>query len=137
MIRKLQHNLKELQDRQKSYRDLRRRHQEFQVGDHVYLKFRAIRSSLMLGNCSKLGPTFCGPFEILARIGLVAYQLALPTNLKIHNVFHVTLLKNYVHNPTHMINWNKVHVETKGKFQAEPLRILDRREIALRNRTAT
>ena len=87
----------------------------------------------MLGNCSKLGPTFCGPFEILARIGLVAYQLALPTNLKIHNVFHVTLLKNYVHNPTHMINWNKVHVETEGKFQVEPLRIMDRREVTLQN----
>jgi hypothetical protein len=81
-----------------------------------------------------LAPRFCGPFEILARIGPVAYQLALPANLKIHNVFHVSLLKNYVHDPTHMIDWNLVQVEPEGEFQAEPLHILDRREITLWNR---
>jgi hypothetical protein len=89
---------------------------------------------LKLGNCAKLAPRFCGPFEILARIGPVAYQLALPANLRIHNVFHVSLLKKYVHDPTHMIDWNLVQVEPEGEFQVEPLRILDQREIALRNR---
>ena len=64
----------------------------------------------------------------------MAYQLALPVDLKIHNVFHVSLLKNYVHDPTHMIDCNLVQVEPKGKFQAETLLILDRREKALRNR---
>jgi hypothetical protein len=134
MVRKVQHNLKEAQDRQKSYADLKRRHQEFQVGDHVYLKVKARRSSLKLGNCSKLAPRFCGPFEILARIGPVAYQLALPANLKVHNVFHVSLLKKYIHDPTHIIDWNMVQVEPEGEFQEEPLRILDRKETILRNR---
>jgi hypothetical protein len=81
-----------------------------------------------------MAPRFCGPFEILARIGPVAYQLALPANLRIHNVFHVSLLKKYVHDPTHMIDWNLVQVEPEGEFQVEPLRILDQREITLRNR---
>jgi hypothetical protein len=134
MVRKVQQNLKEAQDRQKSYADQKRRHLEFQTGDHVYLKVKARKSSLKLGNCAKLAPRFCGPFEILARIGPVAYQLALPANLRIHNVFHVSLLKKYIHDPTHMIDWNLVQVEPEGEFQVEPLRILDRREIALRNR---
>ena len=78
-----------------------------------------------------------GPFKILSRIGPIAYQLALPANLKIHNVFHFSLLKNYVHDPTHMIDWNLVQVEPKGEFQSDPLSILDRREIALQNRVVT
>jgi hypothetical protein len=119
MVRKVQQNLKEAQDRQKSYADQKRRHLEFQVGDHVYLKVKAQKSSLKLGNCAKLAPRFCGPFEILARIGPVAYQLALPANLRIHNVFHVSLLKKYVHDPTHMIDWNLVQVEPEGKFQVK------------------
>jgi hypothetical protein len=66
MVRKVQQNLKETQDRQKSYADQKRRHLEFQVGDHVYLKVKAQKISLKLGNYAKLAPRFCGPFEILA-----------------------------------------------------------------------
>jgi hypothetical protein len=134
MVRKVQQNLKEAQDRHKSYADQKRRHLEFQVGDHVYLKVKAQKSSLKLGNCAKLAPRFCGPFELLARIGPVAYQIALLANLRVHNVFHISLLKKYVHDPTHMIDWNLVQVEPEGEFQVEPLRIPDRREITLRNR---
>ena len=104
MVRKVQQNLKEAQDRQKSYADQKRRHLEFQVGDHVYLKVKARKISLKLGNCAKIAPRFCGPFEILAWIGTVAYQLALPANLRTHNVFHVSLLKKYIHDPAHMID---------------------------------
>jgi hypothetical protein len=134
MVKRVQQNLKEAQDRQKSYADLKRRHQEFQIGEHVYLKVKARRSSLKLGNCSKLAPRFCGPFDILTRIRPVAYQLALPANLKVHNVFHVSLLKRYIHDPTHIIDWNMVQVEPEGEFQVEPLCILDRKETILRNR---
>jgi hypothetical protein len=90
--------------------------------------------SLKLGNCAKIAPRFCGPFEILSQIGPIAYQLALRANLRIHNVFDVSLLKKYVHDPTHMIDWNLVQVEPKSDFQAEPLHILDWREITLSNR---
>jgi hypothetical protein len=137
MVRKVQQNLKEAHDRHKSYADQKRIHLEFQVGDHVYLKVKARKSSLKLGNCAKLAPKFFGPFEILARIGPIAYQLALPTNLRIHNVFHVLLPKKYIHDPTHRIDWNSVQVEPEGEFQVEPLCILDRREITLWNRATT
>jgi hypothetical protein len=103
MVKMVHQNLKEAQDRQKSYLDLKTRHREFQIVDHVYMKFKARRSSLKIGNYIKLVPRFCGPFEILAQIGPVAYQLPLPANLKVHNVFHVSLLKKYIHDPTHII----------------------------------
>jgi hypothetical protein len=77
---------------------------------------KAQKSSLKLGKCAKLAPRFCGPFDILARIGPVSYQLVLPVNLRTHNVFHVSLLKKYIHDPTHMIDWNLVQVEPKGEF---------------------
>ena len=104
------------------------------MGDHIYLKLKSRRTLVNLGKCSNLAPNFCGPFDILAQIGPVAYQLALPANMKIHNVFHVSLLKNYVHEHTHMIDWNMVQVEPEGEFQVEPLRILGRRETILQNR---
>jgi hypothetical protein len=76
----------------------------------VYLKVKERKISLNLGNYSNLAPRFCVPFDILTRIGPVAYQLALSANLKIHNVVHVSLLKKYVHDPTHIIDWNMVQV---------------------------
>jgi hypothetical protein len=69
---KIKQNLKASQDRKKSYADKNRIHKEFRVGDHVFLKVKANISSLRLGNCSKLAARFCGPFEILKRIGPIA-----------------------------------------------------------------
>ena len=67
---------------------------EFSVGDHVYLGVRARKSSLKLGSCAKLSPRYCGSFEVLERIGLVAYRIAFLASTRVHNVFHVSLLKN-------------------------------------------
>ena len=134
-VKQVQGNLKVAQDRQKSYADLKRTEREFQVGDHVFIKVKPKKSSLKLGSCAKLAPRYCGPFEILSRIGAVAYQLALPYNFKIHNVFHIYVLKKYVHDATHVLNWNDIQVEPEGYFQVHPDCILDRREIMLWNCT--
>ena len=108
IVKQVQGNLKVAQDRQKSQADLRRTQKEFQVGEHVFIKVRPKKSSLRLGGCANLAPQYCEPFQILSRIGHVTYQLALQPNLRVHNVFHIFVLKKYVHDSTHVIDWNDV-----------------------------
>ena len=93
-IKSVQQRLVTAQSRQKSYADNRRRPLEFQVGDHVFLKVQPRRGIVRFGQKGKLAPRFIGPFEILQRIGEVAYRLALPPQLSgVHNVFHVSMLR--------------------------------------------
>ena len=83
----------------------KRRPLEFEIGDHVFLRVTPV-SGVGVGKSlkfQKLNPQYIGPFQILERIGLVAYHLALPPNLsQIHDVFHVSQLKKYHPNPTHI-----------------------------------
>ena len=81
---------------------------EFGIGNHVYLRVRENKSSLKLGSCEKLSPKYCGPFEVLERIGPFSYRLAFPARTRDHNVFHVSLLKRYVHDPNHVIIWDVI-----------------------------
>jgi hypothetical protein len=129
---KIKHNLKVSQDRKKIYADKGRTHREFKVGDHVFLKVKANKSSLKLGNCSKLAARYCGSFEILERIGPVAYMIALPASMIIHNVFHVSLLKKYIPDANHVIDWNVIQVEQGSTFQVHLVCILDRKIKQLR-----
>eukprot|EP00253_Pinus_taeda_P020913 PITA_20913 len=134
MVKKVQANLKVAQDRQKSYANQKRNFKEFQVGEHVYVRIRAKKSTLQWSGCTKLAPRFCGSFQILARIGPVAYQLALPNHIRVHNVFHVSILKKYIYDPKHIISWQDIQVEPEGEFLVEPVSILDQRRVMLRKR---
>jgi len=96
-------NLKASQGREKSYADINTLFKELQVGKLVYLCIKPKKSSLRIGSCVKLAPRFCGPFSIIERIGPLAYRLALPTTMKVYDVFHVYLLKNYVKDVDHVI----------------------------------
>ena len=71
---------------------------------------------LELGSYSKMATRYCGPFEILERIGSVAYMLALSALLCIHNFFHVSMFKQYVLHVNHIIDWNVIQVKLKGDF---------------------
>jgi hypothetical protein len=102
-------------------------HREFKVGDHVFLRVKANRSSLKLGNCSKLAARYCGLFEILERIGPVSYRLSLSACMSIHNVFHVSLLKKYVPEDNHVIDWNVIQVEQESAFQVHLVRTMDQK----------
>ena len=94
------------QSRQKSYADVRRRPLEFEVGDHVFLKVMPKRGVVRFGKREKLSPRFIGPFEILERIGIVAYRLALPLSMSgVREVFHVSVLRKYTLDPAHVVDW--------------------------------
>nr|KYP42680.1 Retrotransposable element Tf2 [Cajanus cajan] len=114
------------QSRQKSYNDKRRKDLEFKEGDHVFLKVtpwtgvgRALKSR-------KLTPRFIGPYQVLKRIGEVAYQIALPPSLSnLHSVFHVSQLRKYVHDPSHIID--NIQLKDNLTYETVPLRIDDTR----------
>ena len=103
--------MKVSQDIKKRYADLKITPREFQVGDHVYIKVKPKKSSLRLGKYSKLSPRYCDPFESLVKVGSFVYQLALPPNIKVDNVFHVSIFKRYFHDVSHVIDWNVIQVE--------------------------
>ena len=100
---------------------------EFSIGDHVYLRVRENKSSLNLGNCAKFSPRYYGSFEVLERIGQVAYRLALHASTRDHNVFDVFFLKKYIHDPNPMVNWDVIQVEPEGEFRINLICILDRK----------
>ena len=127
--------MKVTQDRQKSYADTRRKDLEFEVGEKVFLKVAPLKGVLRFGKKGKLSPRFIGPFEILERIGILAYRLALPPHLSsVHDVFHVSMLRKYVYDPTHVIEYEPLVVHENLTYEEKPVRILDRKEQVLRNR---
>ena len=69
----------------------------------------------------KLSPRFIGPFEILERVGTVAYRLALPPSMSgVHEVFHVSMLKKYTPASAHVEDWGQIEVDTDGTFDERP-----------------
>jgi len=79
---------------------------EFQFWEHVYFLIKPKKISLRIGSCVKLAPQYCGPFEILERIRIVAYKLVLSPRMKFHEVFHISLLKHYIKDVDHVIGWS-------------------------------
>ena len=108
---------------------MRRRPLELKVGDHVFLKVMLKRGVVRFGKRGKLSPRFIGPFEILERIGTIAYRLALPPIMSgVHEVFHVSMLRKYTPDPAHVVDWGQIKVDTDGTFEEGPMCILDCRD---------
>ena len=123
------------QDRQKHYADGKRSDRTFHEGDKVFLRVRPKRSTLSLGKYKKLSPRYCGPYEIQKCVGTQAYRLDLPTHLKVHNVFHVSLLKLYIPSPDHVLNDNQIVMPTQNTLELQPDKIIGSRERTLRSRS--
>ncbi|KAL0540954.1 hypothetical protein IC582_020980 [Cucumis melo] len=134
-VKIIRERLKTAQDRQKSYADKGRRDLEFEVGDKVFLKLSPWKGVLRFGRKGKLSPRFIRPYEILERIGPVAYRLALPMELsRIHDVFHMSMLCKYVPDPSHILEAQPVQLKENLSYEEEPIQILDKKEQVLRNK---
>ncbi|CAN6678896.1 unnamed protein product [Malus baccata var. baccata] len=87
------------------------------------------------GKRGKLSPRYIGPYQITERIGAVAYRLELPPELsQIHNVFHISMLRKYVSDPSHVIQLEPLEVSPDVSYVEEPVAILDQQNKVLRNK---
>ncbi|TYK23436.1 pol protein [Cucumis melo var. makuwa] len=134
-IQKIRSRMHTTQSRQKSYADVRRKDLEFDVGDKVFLKVAPMKGVLQFERRGKLSPRFVGPFEILERIGPVAYCLALPPSLSVvHDVFHVSMLRKYVPDPSHVVDYEPLEIDENLSYTKQPVEVLAREVKMLRNR---
>ena len=134
-VRLVRERLKTAQSRQKSYADNRRRDLEFAVGDFVFLKLSPRKGFVRIGTQSKLNPRYIGPYQITDRVGAVAYRLLLPATVTgIHNVFHVSQLKKYYPDPSHVIEPAEITIDENLTYEERPVQILDYQVKNLRNK---
>ncbi|XP_043697216.1 uncharacterized protein LOC122648000 [Telopea speciosissima] len=114
------------QSQQKSYADKRRQLFQCNVGEKAFLKVSPIKGVVRFGKRGKLNPRYIGPFEILARVGTVAYKLALPPSLaSVYDVFHV--LRQYIPDTTHLLPQQPAELVTDLTYEDVPEEILDRK----------
>ena len=105
---------------------MKRKDIEYEVEDKVFLKVSPWKKILRFGRKGKLSPRFIGPYEILERVGPVAYRLALPLELaKLHEVFHVSILRRYRSDTSHVLQVQDIQVEEDFTFDEEPKAIVD------------
>ena len=124
-VKLIREQLLAAQSRQKSYADKRRRPLEFQVGDWVFLKVSPMKGVMRFGKKGKLSPRYIGPYQIVCRIGKVAYELDLPATLEgVHPVFHVSMLHRYIPNGSHVISYDLVKLGSDLSYEDEPIAIL-------------
>ncbi|GJZ49322.1 putative reverse transcriptase domain-containing protein, partial [Tanacetum coccineum] len=123
----IKEKLKVARDRQKSYADNRRKTLEFEVGDQVMLKVSPWKGVIHFGKKGKLAPRYVGPFEILERIGPVAYRLRLSEELsRVHDTFHVSNLKKCLADASLHVPLDDIKIDKTLRFVEEPVEIMDR-----------
>ena len=125
----IQKRLLKARSRQKSYVDRWRRPLEFEVGNNVFSKVMPKRGVVKFGKRGKLSSRYIGPFEVLQRVGTIAYQLVLPSSLSsVHVVFQVSMLQKYTPDLTHVVDWGELIIDANGTFEKGLVRIMDSRD---------
>jgi hypothetical protein len=131
----IRQRMKTAQDRQKKYADPHRRTVDYEVGEYAFLRVSSRRGLQKAGRLGKLAPRYVGPFLILQKIGKVAYRLSLPAEFaRMHNVFHVSTMRKYVYDPTHVLDYHDLSIQDDISIEDQPIQILDRREQVLRKK---
>nr|GFA41150.1 putative reverse transcriptase domain-containing protein [Tanacetum cinerariifolium] len=126
-IIQIKERLKTARSRQKSYADKRRKPLEFKVGDRVLLKVSPWKGVVRFGKKGKLAPRYVGPFEIVERVGPVAYRLKLPQELScVHETFHVSNLKKCLAEPDVQVPLDEIEIDENLHFVEEPIEIVER-----------
>ncbi|XP_074314945.1 uncharacterized protein LOC141651121 [Silene latifolia] len=133
-VQVIRQNMRAAQDRQLSYADLKRSGITFEKGENVLLKVSPMKGVMRFGKREKLSQKYIRPFEILDRVGEVAYRLALPPSLaKVHNVFHVSQLRRYLSDPSHVLDYEAIEIDEQMSYVEMPKEILDRKVRKTRN----
>ncbi|XP_070025282.1 uncharacterized protein [Nicotiana sylvestris] len=105
------------------------------VGEKVLLKVSPMKGVMRFWKKCKLSARFIGPFEVLRRIGEVAYELALSPSLSSeHPVFHVSMLRKYIGDPSHVLNIRTVQLDGYLTYDMEPMAILESQVRKLRSK---
>ncbi|XP_033138989.1 uncharacterized protein LOC117129882 [Brassica rapa] len=130
----IQANMKKAQDRQKKYADQSRREVTFKLGDWVYLKVTAQKGKDRFGKLGKLAVRFIGPYKIIGKICEVAYRLDLPADMHLHPVFHVSMLRKHIRDPSTVEPERIEELETNLTYPEGPIRLGERRIRKLKNR---
>ncbi|GKA92944.1 putative reverse transcriptase domain-containing protein [Tanacetum coccineum] len=123
----IKEKLKAMIDRQKSYADNRRKPVEFEVGDRVMLKVSPWKGVVHFRKKGKLALRYVGPFEILERIGPVAYRLRLSEEFSgVHDMFHMSILKKCLSYASLHVPLDEIKVDKTLRFVEEPVKIMNR-----------
>ncbi|KAL0383174.1 UNVERIFIED_CONTAM: hypothetical protein Scaly_0604700 [Sesamum calycinum] len=108
---------------------------EYEIGDKIFLKVSPWKGILRFGKQRKLSLRYIGSYEIIERIGPLAYRLALTSELsQIHYVFHVSMLGRYRSDPSHVICEPEIEIFEELTYLEEPTEILDRTVRKFRNK---
>ena len=107
----------------------------FFPGDLVFLKVSPMKGVMRFGKKGKLARRYIGPFEIKSRVGEVAYRLVLPPELsQIHPVFHVSILRKYISDPSHVPHPQAMEISEDLTYEEFPVKIVDRQIRQLRTK---
>ncbi|KAK6146637.1 hypothetical protein DH2020_020506 [Rehmannia glutinosa] len=131
----IRQRMKTAQSRQKCYADKRRKPLEFSIGDMIFLKVAPMKGVIRFGKKEKLSPRCIGSFEILERVGSLAYRIALPPSLSgVHNVFHVSMIKKYIPVQSHILSYESLSIRDNLTYEETPFRIVDKIEKEIRRK---